>query len=181
MGAFTIGNSVSTRPKDSVNCHPSVLWGCTAWASSLQLLTEGSHDTVSWPRSCPVAHGKRTKQRVTGSKFSWERESESQGSPASSLGKTTGVHRGSNPSHGTKYDTGEKRFPQFLLLQREGLWTSAHQRTCLIKVTLPVLWSWDNCKLSIYKWSLLNPILHECWNTCTTYKAESYWLRNTGL
>ena len=24
-GAFTIGNSVSTRPKDSINCHPSVL------------------------------------------------------------------------------------------------------------------------------------------------------------
>ena len=57
MGAFTIGNSVSTRPKDSVNCHPSVLWGCTAWASCLQLLIEGSHDAVSWPRSCPVGHG----------------------------------------------------------------------------------------------------------------------------
>lgn len=46
-GAFTIGNSVSTRPKDSVNCHPSVLWVCTAWAYSLQLLIEGSHDIVS--------------------------------------------------------------------------------------------------------------------------------------
>ena len=65
--------------------------------------------------------------------------------------------------------------------EREGLWTSAHQGTCLMKVTLSVLWTWDNCKLSIYKWSLLNPILHECWNACTTYKAESYWIRNTGL
>ena len=65
--------------------------------------------------------------------------------------------------------------------EREGLWTTAHQGTCLMKVTLSVLWTWENCKLSIYKWSLLNPILHECWNACNTYKAESYWLRNTGL
>ena len=65
--------------------------------------------------------------------------------------------------------------------EREGLWTSAHQGTCLMKVALSVLWTWDNCKLSIYKWSLLNPILHECWNACTTYKAESCWIRNTGL
>ena len=46
VGAFTIANSVSTRPKDSVNCHPSVPWVCTAWAYSLQPLIEGSHDTV---------------------------------------------------------------------------------------------------------------------------------------
>ena len=46
VGTFTIGNSVSTRPKDSVNCHPSVLWVCTAWGYSLQLLIEGSHDRV---------------------------------------------------------------------------------------------------------------------------------------
>ena len=65
--------------------------------------------------------------------------------------------------------------------EREGLWTTAHQGTCLMKVTLSVLWTWNNCKLSIYKWSLLNPILHECWNACTTYKAESCWLRNIGL
>ena len=45
--------------------------------------------------------------------------------------------------------------------EREGLWTSAHRGTCLM-VTLSVLWTWSNCKLSIYKWSLLNPILHEC-------------------
>ena len=65
--------------------------------------------------------------------------------------------------------------------EREGLWTSAHQGTCLMKVTLPVLWTWENCKLSIYKWSLLNPIQHECWNACTTYKAVAYWWRSIGL
>ena len=64
--------------------------------------------------------------------------------------------------------------------EREGLWTSAHQGTCLMKVTLSVLWTWEDCKLSIYKWSLLNPILHECWNSCIHIK-QSYWLRNTGL
>ena len=91
-------------------------------------------------------------------------------------------HHGSNPSRVRNMSLVKRDFLSSCpCKEREGLWTSAHQGTCLMKVTLPVLWTWNNCKLSIYKWSLLNPILHECWNACTTYKAESYWLRNTGL
>ena len=30
------------------------------------------------------------------------------------------------------------------------------------------------CRLSMHKWSLLNLILHECWNACSTYKAVAY-------
>lgn len=73
--------------------------------------------------------------------FMGERESESQGSPASSLAKTTGVHLAAILVTGTKCVTGEKRFPQFLPLQRKGrTLTTAHQGTCLfMKVTLSVL------------------------------------------
>ena len=182
VGAFTIGNSVSTRPKDSVNCHPSVLWGCTAWASCLQLLIEGSPDAVSWPRSCPVAHGTEQSRE-------WQE--------ASFHGRERVKVRGLQPAvwaRPLEFTVAAilVMVPNMSLVkrdflsscpcrEREGLWTSAHQGTCLMKVTLPVLWTWNNCKLSIYKWSLLNPILHECWNACTTYKAESCWLRNIGL
>ena len=62
--------------------------------------------------------GKRTKHRVTASKFSWERESESQESPAGNLGKTTAVSL-SNPSHCTKYVNGEKRFLILALSKRK--------------------------------------------------------------
>ena len=91
-------------------------------------------------------------------------------------------HHGSNPSTVPNMSLVKRDFlSSCSCKEREGLWTTAHQGTCLMKVTLSVLWTWENCKLSIYKWSLLNPILHECWNACNTYKAESYWLRKTGL
>ena len=172
---------LSTRPKDSVNCHRSILWVGTAWASSLQLLIEGSHDAVSWPRSCPVGHGENkaesdSKQVFMG-EIGWKSRVFSQ-----QFGQGPWGHHGSNPSTVRTMSLVKRDFLSSCpCKEREGLWTSAHQGTCLMKVTLPVLWTWNNCKLSIYKWSLLNPILHECWNACTTYKAESCWLRNIGL
>ena len=131
----------------------------------------------------PCGSWNRKKQRVTASKCSWERERE----------KVRGLQPAvwARPLEFTVAAI-LVTVPNMSLVkrdflsscsckEREGLWTTAHQGTCLMKVTLSVLWTWENCKLSIYKWSLLNPILHECWNACNTYKAESYWLRNTGL
>ena len=181
VSAFTIGNSVyqaqrqcQLPPKHSLGRHSlgvliaALNWG-EPWHSELtQILPCGS-----WKENKAESDSKQVFMGEIG----WKSRVFSQ-----QFGQGHWDHHGSNPSRVRNMSLVKRDFLSSCpCKEREGLWTSAHQGTCLMKVTLPVLWTWNNCKLSIYKWSLLNPILHECWNACTTYKAESCWLRNTGL